>query len=233
MYIDVKNLKVTYKDKKTTQTILENINIGIDKGEFICLLGPSGSGKSTLINAMAGFVRPSGGSVTIDGKTVEKPSLDHVMIFQNYGLLPWRTVEKNVELGLEASADKHQRQLSGGMQQRVAIARGLAVEPEVLFMDEPFGALDAITRMKLQDDILEIVHNTNRTVVFVTHDIEEAVFLADRIVILDADPGRIKSIVNVALPRHRDRTSDDFLLIRDKVYEIFNMKSHYEIEYYL
>ena len=98
MYIDVKNLKVTYKDKKTTQTILENINMG----EFICLLGPSGSGKSTLINAMAGFVRPSGGSVTIDGKTVEKPSLDHVMIFQNYGLLPWRTVEKNVELGLEA-----------------------------------------------------------------------------------------------------------------------------------
>lgn len=221
------------KDKKTTQTILENINIGIDKGEFICLLGPSRSGKSTLINAMAGFVRPSGGSVTIDGKTVGKPSLDHVMIFQNYGLLPWRTVEKNVELGLEASAYKHQRQLSGGMQQRVAIARGLAVEPEVLFMDEPFGALDAITRMKLQDDILEIVHNTNRTVVFVTHDIEEAVFLADRIVILDADPGRIKSIVNVALPRHRDRTSDDFLLIRDKVYEIFNMKSHYEIEYYL
>ena len=119
------------------------------------------------------------------------------------------------------------------MQQRVAIARGLAVEPEVLFMDEPFGALDAITRMKLQDDILEIVHNTNRTVVFVTHDIEEAVFLADRIVILDADPGRIKSIVNVTLPRHRDRTPDDFLLIRDKVYEIFNMKSHYEIEYYL
>ena len=124
-------------------------------------------------------------------------------------------------------------ELSGGMQQRVAIARALAVEPDILFMDEPFGALDAITRMKLQTDILEIAQDTKKTVVFVTHDIEEAVFLADRIVIMSANPGRIKALLTVQLPKHRDRTSNDFLMIRDKVYEIFNMKSHETIEYYI
>ena len=176
--------------------------------------------------------------------------------FQNYGLLPWRTVQKNVELGLETknyskekkaniashylkmvglehAAKKRPAQLSGGMQQRVAIARALAVEPDILFMDEPFGALDAITRMKLQTDILEIAQDTKKTVVFVTHDIEEAVFLADRIVIMSANPGRIKALLTVQLPKHRDRTSNDFLMIRDKVYEIFNMKSHETIEYYI
>ena len=119
------------------------------------------------------------------------------------------------------------------MQQRVAIARALAVEPEILFMDEPFGALDAITRMKLQKDVLKIAHETDKTVVFVTHDIEEAIFLADRIVIMSANPGKIKSIMKVTLPKDRDRTSDDFLLIRDKVYEIFQMKEERNIEYFI
>ena len=136
-------------------------------------------------------------------------------------------------VGLEHAAKKRPAQLSGGMQQRVAIARALAVEPDILFMDEPFGALDAITRMKLQTDILEIAQDTKKTVVFVTHDIEEAVFLADRIVIMSANPGRIKALLTVQLPKHRDRTSNDFLMIRDKVYEIFNMKSHETIEYYI
>ena len=136
-------------------------------------------------------------------------------------------------VGLEPAAKKRPAQLSGGMQQRVAIARALAVEPDILFMDQPFGALDAITRMKLQTDILEIAQDTKKTVVFVTHDIEEAVFLADRIVIMSANPGRIKALLTVQLPKHRDRTSNDFLMIRDKVYEIFNMKSHETIEYYI
>ena len=171
-------------------------------------------------------------------------------------LYDWRTVQKNVEMPLEIMkvpkadrvkqakkmlelvnltefADHYPKQLSGGMQQRVAIARALAVEPEILFMDEPFGALDAITRMKLQKDVLKIAHETDKTVVFVTHDIEEAIFLADRIVIMSANPGKVKSIMKVTLPKDRDRTSDDFLLMRDKVYEIFQMKEERNIEYFI
>ena len=256
MYIDVSNVSISFEENKEQHTILNDVSLQVEKGEFICLLGPSGCGKSTLLNAMAGFLKPSSGEIKINGQTVEKPSMKYVTIFQNYGLLPWRTVQKNVELGLETqkyskekkaniashylkmvglehAAKKRPAQLSGGMQQRVAIARALAVEPDILFMDEPFGALDAITRMKLQTDILEIAQDTKKTVVFVTHDIEEAVFLADRIVIMSANPGRIKALLTVQLPKHRDRTSNDFLMIRDKVYEIFNMKSHETIEYYI
>lgn len=256
MYIDIKNVNVTFEENNTTQTVLEDVSFGIEKGEFICFIGPSGCGKSTLLNTVAGFLKPTSGQVSIDGTAVEQPSIDYVMIFQNYGLLPWRTVLKNVELGLETKKiPKNQRreiakkyldmvglteafnkrpiQLSGGMQQRVAIARALAVEPEVLFMDEPFGALDAITRMKLQEDLLQICRQTNKTTLFVTHDIEEAVFLADQIVILDANPGRVKSVMKIHMPKHRDRTSDDFICVRDKVYDVFHMKSEDKVEYYI
>lgn len=254
--IDVSNVTISFEEENQTHVILDDVSLNIEKGEFICLLGPSGCGKSTLLNAMAGFLKPTSGEIKIENQIVQKPSMKYVTIFQNYGLLPWRTVQKNVELGLETqkyskekkaniashylkmvglehAAKKCPAQLSGGMQQRVAIARALAVEPDILFMDEPFGALDAITRMKLQTDILEIAQDTKKTVVFVTHDIEEAVFLADRIVIMSANPGRIKALLTVQLPKHRDRTSNDFLMIRDKVYEIFNMKSHETIEYYI
>lgn len=254
--IDVSNVTISFEEENQTHVILDDVSLNIEKGEFICLLGPSGCGKSTLLNAMAGFLKPTSGEIKIENQIVQKPSIKYVTIFQNYGLLPWRTVQKNVELGLETqkyskekkaqiashylkmvglehAAKKRPAQLSGGMQQRVAIARALAVEPDILFMDEPFGALDAITRMKLQTDILEIAQDTKKTVVFVTHDIEEAVFLADRIVIMSANPGRIKALLTVQLPKHRDRTSNDFLMIRDKVYEIFNMKSHETIEYYI
>lgn len=254
--IDVSNVTISFEEENQTHVILDDVSLNIEKGEFICLLGPSGCGKSTLLNAMAGFLKPTSGEIKIENQIVQKPSMKYVTIFQNYGLLPWRTVQKNVELGLETqkyskekkaqiashylkmvglehAAKKRPAQLSGGMQQRVAIARALAVEPNILFMDEPFGALDAITRMKLQTDILEIAQDTKKTVVFVTHDIEEAVFLADRIVIMSANPGRIKALLTVQLPKHRDRTSNDFLMIRDKVYEIFNMKSHETIEYYI
>ena len=254
--IDVSNVTISFEEENQTHVILDDVSLNIEKGEFICLLGPSGCGKSTLLNAMAGFLKPTSGEIKIENQIVQKPSMKYVTIFQNYGLLAWRTVQKNVELGLETknyskekkaniashylkmvglehAAKKRPAQLSGGMQQRVAIARALAVEPDILFMDEPFGALDAITRMKLQTDILEIAQDTKKTVVFVTHDIEEAVFLADRIVIMSANPGRIKALLTVQLPKHRDRTSNDFLMIRDKVYEIFNMKSHETIEYYI
>ena len=254
MYIEVKDACKKFVQDGKEFTALDHVSLDIEKGEFICLLGPSGCGKSTLLNALAGFEKVSSGSVRIDGREVTEPSIDNITIFQNYGLLPWRNVLKNVELGLESKKvpkeerektakkylglvglsgyeKRYPKQLSGGQQQRVAIARGLAVDPEIIFMDEPFGALDAITRMKLQEDILKISREEKKTIIFVTHDIEEAVFLADRIVVMMADPGRIKSIVKVPLGSHRDRTNDDFLYVRDKIFELFNMKVNDYIEY--
>lgn len=254
MYIEVENAEKTFLQNNKKFTAFTDVSLSIEKGEFICLLGPSGCGKSTLLNAIAGFSPVTSGSVKIEGKEVKSPSVRNVTIFQNYGLLPWRTVQKNVELGLEpkklSKAERHQiadkyielvglsefkkshpRQLSGGMQQRVSIARALAVEPDIIFMDEPFGALDAITRMKLQDDILSISKQEQKTIIFVTHDIEEAVFLADRIVIMTPNPGKIKSVVTVPLKGHRERTASDFLQVRDKIFDLFNMKHEEQIEY--
>ncbi len=185
MYIEVKDACKNYVQDGKTFTALDNVSLDIEKGEFICLLGPSGCGKSTLLNALAGFEKVNSGSVKIDGKDVISPSINNITIFQNYGLLPWRNVQRNVELGLESKKvpkaeraetakkylelvglsgyeKRYPRQLSGGQQQRVAIARGLAVDPDIIFMDEPFGALDAITRMKLQEDILRISREEKR-----------------------------------------------------------------------
>ena len=256
MYIEVKDACKTFTQDGKAFVALDHVSLDIEKGEFICLLGPSGCGKSTLLNALAGFDRLNSGSVKIDDREITEPNIDHITIFQNYGLLPWRNVLKNVELGLESKkvpkdqrreiAEKYlhlvgltgfehryPRQLSGGQQQRVSIARGLAVDPDIIFMDEPFGALDAITRMKLQEDIRRIASEEKKTIIFVTHDIEEAVFLADRIVVMMADPGRIKSIVKVPLGTHRDRTAEDFLYVRDKVFDLFNLKTESYIEYYI
>ncbi|SFQ00692.1 ABC transporter ATP-binding protein [Caldicoprobacter faecalis] len=248
MYISIEKVSkaFTLKDKSTL-TVLDKVDLYIKEGESICLLGPSGCGKSTLLNLIAGFDTPSTGTIKIDGDTVTQPSIDRIVIFQNYGLLPWRNVIKNVELGLEAKKLKrkerrriaeeyiklvglsdykkhHPPQLSGGMQQRVALARALAVEPKILLMDEPFGALDAMTRMHMQDEIERIWQEKKKTIIFVTHDIEEAVFLADRIVIMTPSPGRVKTIIEVPLPRKRDKTSLDFLKIKDKVFTEFNLK---------
>lgn len=256
MYIEIKEACKNYVQDGKEFTALDHVSLDIEKGEFICLLGPSGCGKSTLLNALAGFEKVNSGSVKIDGKDVKAPSINNITIFQNYGLLPWRNVLKNVELGLESKKvpkaeraaiakkylelvglagyeKRYPKQLSGGQQQRVAIARGLAVDPEIIFMDEPFGALDAITRMKLQEDILRISREEKKTIIFVTHDIEEAVFLADRIVVMMADPGRIKSVVKVPLGEKRDRTTENFLYVRDKIFDLFNMKSDSYIEYYI
>ena len=255
-YISVADVSKTYTQKGKTFHALNHVSLEIEKGELICLLGPSGCGKTTLLNAIAGFEHPDSGSITVDGETVTKPVPSRVTVFQHYGLLPWQTVEKNVMFGLDAQgvpkeeakqrADHfiemvglekfiHHRpaQLSGGMQQRVSIARALAVDPEVIFMDEPFGALDAITRIKLQDDLLHIVKTQHKTVVFVTHDIEEAVYLADRIVVMTPNPGRIKEIIPVHLGEQRDRTRDDFLQVRDHVFDVFEMKHEPVTEYFI
>ncbi len=256
MFINIKDVSKEYLTNNSIFKALDHVSLQIEKGEFLCLLGPSGCGKTTLLNSVAGFEKVNTGSIQIDGKQVLEPSIRNVTIFQNYGLLPWRTVQKNVELGLESKkvskkerhdiaskyidlvglskfSKSHPSQLSGGMQQRVAIARALAVDPEIIFMDEPFGALDALTRLKMQDEISNIWEQQKKTIIFVTHDIEEAVFLADRIVIMTPNPGKIKSIISVPLARKRDRTSDDFLKIRDRVFSEFNMKNPDNTEYYI
>jgi NitT/TauT family transport system ATP-binding protein len=239
LYIHIEHVSKEYKQNGAVINALKDVSLTIERREFICFLGASGCGKTTLLNLLAGFETPTSGRISIEGK--------HVSIFQNYSLLPWRTVQKNVELGLEAKmlpkkemhdlsnkyinlvglekfSKAHPYQLSGGMQQRAAIACALAVDPDIIFMDEPFGALDALTRIKMQDEIFNIQKSQQKTIVFVTHDIEEAVFLADRIVIMSH--GEIKSAIQVnCVPQnageHRDRTSDDFLRIRNKVFAEF------------
>ena len=253
-YITIENAGKTFGNAANAFSAFQNVNLEVEKGEFLCLLGPSGCGKSTLLNAIAGFDLVTEGSIKIDGQEVRGPSTKYVTIFQNYGLLPWRTVERNIELGLEAQEpDKTKRkeivrkylemvkledfakafpsQLSGGMKQRVAIARALAVDPDILFLDEPLGALDAITRMKLQDDILDICKQEKKTMIFVTHDIEEAVYLADRIVVMTPNPGQVKAVVKVPLHHFRDRTSGDFLQVRDHIFDLLHMKTEALIEY--
>lgn len=250
-YITVRDVSRTYPDLKNhcSITALDSVNLSIAQGEFICLLGPSGCGKSTLLDMLAGFSRPSTGEIRIAGEPVTEPSIRRITIFQNYGLLPWRSVAENVELGLETLrvprgerreiaehyleivglegfTDRHPAELSGGMQQRVAIARALAVDPEIIFMDEPFAALDAITRMKLQDEAAAICREQHKTIIFVTHDIEESIVLADRIVVMSSHPGRIRTIIPVGLDAaaRRDRTSPEFLSIRQRVFEAFSTK---------
>ena len=246
-FIHVENVIKNYRyGKNIDNTALSNVNLNIKKGEFICLLGPSGCGKTTLLNLIAGFEKPTSGSIRVNGVEVNGTSSENITIFQNFGLLPWRTVEKNVELGLEAKNIKrkerkeivheylklvgladyakcHPYQLSGGMKQRVAIARALAVDPEIIFMDEPFGSLDAMTRMNMQEEIISIWEQKKKTIIFVTHDIDESIYLADRIVVMTPCPGKIKSIIDVPLSRKRCRTDPDFILIRDRVFSEFNM----------
>lgn len=257
MYIEIDDVSKVYNQNSVSGVkALDGIKLSVSRSEFICLLGPSGCGKTTLLNLIAGFEKPSSGTIKVDSREVKAPSIKYVTIFQNYGLLPWRTVQGNVELGLESLGyDKkrvrevasayiemvglsdfykhHPYQLSGGMQQRVAIARALAVDPDIIFMDEPFGALDAMTRMKMQEEISNIWEKKRKTIIFVTHDIDESVFLADRIIIMTPYPGRIKSIINVPLARKRDRTAPDFLKIRDKVFMELEMKEKDKTEYYL
>lgn len=228
--------------------VLEGLSLTVAQGEIVCVIGPSGSGKTTALRVAGGLARPDGGRVTVAGRPVTAPRRDVAIVFQDYGkaLLPWRTAEGNVSLALEAAgapakgrkerirtllekvglgghADKYPTEMSGGMQQRLQIARCLAQEPSVLLMDEPFGALDAMTRQTLQDEMLSIVAETGATVFFVTHDLEEAIYLGDRVIGLLPNPGRIGTVSAVDLPRPRDqletREMPEFLRLRRALFD--------------
>jgi NitT/TauT family transport system ATP-binding protein len=220
--------------------VLEDIDLDVHEGEFVCILGPSGCGKSTLLNVVAGFLRPTAGSVTIDGEPVRGPDPRRIFVFQERGVFPWLTVEGNIGfglghlareerarriahyvrlVGLEGFENAYPHELSGGMKQRVEVARALAVDPDVLFLDEPFGALDSITRLVMRSELLRIWGAERKTILFVTHDIEESVQLADRVVVMTARPARIRRIVSIDLPHPRDLSSRRYLELRDGIFE--------------
>jgi NitT/TauT family transport system ATP-binding protein len=230
------------------RTIVSNINLEIRPGEFLCIVGPSGCGKTTLLRLAAGLYRPDNGPVLYNGAPLTGPRRDIAVVFQDYAdaLLPWRTAAGNVSLaletqgvprparrdrvaallksvGLQAHAEKYPNQMSGGMQQRLQIARCLAQEPTLWLMDEPFGALDAITRQSLQDGFMEVIAGSGATVLFVTHDLEEAIYLGDRVIAMSPNPGRITAVYDVPLPRPRDHRSTpelpEFLRLRRTLYD--------------
>jgi sulfonate transport system ATP-binding protein len=220
--------------------VLQGIRLEVHAGEFVCLLGASGCGKSTLLKMIAGLDWPSQGSLRLNGRPIEGPGLERGIVFQDHRLFPWLTVEQNVLLGLDASslspAQKQRAvrehihlvgldgfekaypgQLSGGMAQRAAIARGLVAQPQILLLDEPLGALDSLTRTYLQDELLRIWREEGTTMLMVTHDVEEAVYLSDRVVVLDPRPGRLRRVVEIDLPRPRQRGSSAFAAVKDAI----------------
>jgi len=227
------------RDGKST-SVLDNVSLEVGDGEFVCLLGPSGCGKSTMLNTMAGFLTPSSGKVLIDGEEVNGPDARRIFVFQERGVFPWLTVEGNIGFGLfTLSKEERDRrishyvklvglagfeksypqELSGGMKQRLEVARALAVNPDMMFLDEPFGALDSITRLIMRGELLRIWEAEKKTIIFVTHDIEEAVQLADRVVVMSARPARIQRIVDIDIPHPRDISSPRYLELRDGIFE--------------
>ena len=238
--IKMKDLTKSFVKGKRTVVAIDDFDFEVRDGEIVCLLGPSGCGKTTVLRIVAGLETPTNGRVMVAGKPVSSSGSDRGMVFQEFALFPWRTARKNIEFGLEVKGvppekraevssryidlvglkgfeDSHPNELSGGMKQRVGIARALANDPAVLLMDEPFGALDAQTRNLMQKELLRIWATTKKTILFVTHSVDEAVYLADRIVIMTARPGKVREIIEVGLPRPRDRTSGDFIRVRGKV----------------
>jgi NitT/TauT family transport system ATP-binding protein len=232
-HIRIDGVSKVFASGRRQMVALQDIDLAIPRGQFTCLLGPSGCGKSTLLNAVAGFSNPTGGSITVDGAPVTAPGPERGMVFQEYALFPWMTVEKNIGFGLQIKGlardriaatveqlldmlsltefrTRYPKDLSGGMRQRVAIARVLALDSPIMLMDEPFGALDALTRRNLQDELLRIWMETKKTILFVTHSIEEAIYLADRIVVMTYRPGTVKRDILVDLPRLRDPAAPAF-----------------------
>ncbi|TCJ97074.1 ABC transporter ATP-binding protein [Nocardia alba] len=225
-------------------TAIEDISIEVEAGEFLVLVGPSGSGKSTLLDLLGGLSKPSSGQILLDGAPITGPGLDRGVVFQQYALLPWRTARANIQFGLEAKGiarkerkaiaehylelvglagfgDRYPHELSGGMKQRVAIARSLAFDPEVLLMDEPFAALDAQTRESLQDELLRIWRATGKTILFITHGIDEAVYLGQRVAVLTSRPGRVKAVIDIDIERGGDidlRSSEQFRDYRHRIW---------------
>lgn len=248
----LRDLSVTFRRRRGGEVVaVDGLSLTVYDKEFVCIVGPSGCGKSTVLRVIAGLSRPQTGEVTLDGERVTAPGADRGMVFQSYTLFPWLTVQGNVEfgprlsgrsseecgqvahryidlVGLAGFEHAYPKELSGGMQQRAAIARALANDPEILLMDEPFGALDAQTRSLMQELLLRVWEQTHKTVLFVTHDIEEAILLADRIYVMTARPGRIKHEVRVPLPRPRTVAaldSEGFIRLRREVYQSIREES--------
>jgi NitT/TauT family transport system ATP-binding protein len=233
--VDVRNISMTFGNVR----VLDNINLSVHQGEFVCLLGPSGCGKSTLLNIIGGFVKPVEGAVLIDEEPVVGPDPRRIFVFQERGVFPWLTVEQNIGfglfrlsdaekrariahyvhlVGLEGFEGSYPRELSGGMKQRLEVARALAVNPDVLYLDEPFGALDSITRLQMRRELLRIWQAERKTILFVTHDIEESVQLADRVVVLSARPGRVRRVVDIDIPHPRDLSDPRYIALRDEIF---------------
>ena len=245
--IVVQDLWMTFQGQDKTKPsihVLEDIQLQVADGEFVCLVGPSGCGKSTLLNIAGGFLAATRGEIRIDGKRVEAPDPRHIFIFQENAVFPWLTVEDNVGFGVKRPNAKERKQvvdhyiemvgltgfgkaypreLSGGMRQRVEIARAFAAEPDVLFMDEPFGALDYLTRMKLRYELTQIWQRERKTVLFVTHDVDEAVQLADRVVVMGKRPSRIRDIVTVEVSRPRDLDNPVCRRLRDHIFRVMGL----------
>ena len=235
-------MKVQFRDLCVSfgaMPVLQHISLDVAEGEFVCILGPSGCGKSTLLNVVGGFLAPTSGGVAIDGERVTKPDRRRIFVFQERGVFPWLTVEGNIAFGLFDLTEEERRrriahyvqmvglrgfersyprELSGGMKQRLEVARGLAVNPDVLFLDEPFGALDSITRLQMRGELLRIWQAEKKTILFVTHDIEESVQLADRVVVMSARPAQIRRIVEIDMPHPRDISSPRYLALRDSIF---------------
>lgn len=240
--LSIQNVNKSFTVDGQKVDVLKDINLEVQEGEFIAIVGHSGCGKSTLLKIIAGLEKNDTGLVTVDGKEVNGPGMDRGMIFQEHRLFPWMSIEKNVQLGLKGLSKEEKTklsnqylelvklsefkkaypsQLSGGMSQRAAIARSLVSQPEVLLLDEPFGALDALTKIELQEELLKIRERFHNTMLMVTHDIEEAVYLADRIVVMSARPGGIKDVIKVELGTYRDRGGSDFAHYKKKIFDYF------------
>lgn len=240
--LSIQNVNKSFTVDGQKVDVLKDINLEVQEGEFIAIVGHSGCGKSTLLKIIAGLEKNDTGLVTVDGKEVNGPGMDRGMIFQEHRLFPWMSIEKNVQLGLKGLSKEEKTklsnqylelvklsefkkaypsQLSGGMSQRAAIARSLVSQPEVLLLDEPFGALDALTKIELQEELLKIRERFHNTMLMVTHDIEEAVYLADRIVVMSARPGRIKDVIKVEFGTYRDRGGSDFAHYKKKIFDYF------------
>jgi NitT/TauT family transport system ATP-binding protein len=238
--LSIRGLKMTFRAEDSEVRVLDDIDLDVAEGEFVCILGPSGCGKSTFLNVVAGFLAATAGSVRIDGEEVRGPDPRRIFVFQERGVFPWMTVEGNIGfglarlpraerarriahyvqlVGLEGFEKAYPHELSGGMKQRVEVARALAVDPDMLYLDEPFGALDSITRLVMRGELLRIWQAERKTILFVTHDIEESVQLADRVVVMTARPARIRKIVEIDLPHPRDLSSPRYLELRDGIFE--------------